>query len=101
MSLLHLFKLPHNDAEQNHVPILLWLHDNILPVFLAHGWSRSLQVFFLNFVFGLHIDYELVCNMDKLKVKKSSRCNLLNKLSTKMGWLNAIEIPVRFCWDLF
>ena len=43
MSLLHLFKLPHNDAEQNQVPILLWLHDNILPV---HGWSRSLLVFF-------------------------------------------------------
>ena len=29
----YLFKLPHNDAEQNQVPILFWLHDNILPVF--------------------------------------------------------------------
>ena len=33
MSLLHLFKLPHNDAKRNHSPTLLWLHDNIIPVF--------------------------------------------------------------------
>ena len=33
MSLLHLFKLPHNDAEQNQVLTLFWLHDNTLPVF--------------------------------------------------------------------
>ena len=25
MLLLHLFKLPHNDTEQNQVPTLLWL----------------------------------------------------------------------------
>ena len=33
MLLLHLFKLPDNDTEQNQVPRLLWLHDNIIPVF--------------------------------------------------------------------
>ena len=33
MLLLHLFKLPHNDTERNQVPTLLWLHDNIVPVF--------------------------------------------------------------------
>ena len=37
MSLVHPFKLPHNDAEQNQVPTLLWLHDNILPVFKLMG----------------------------------------------------------------
>ena len=62
MSLLHLFKLPHNDTERNQVPTLLWLHDNILISILAHGWSRSLLVFF-NFVFGLRIDYKLVSAM--------------------------------------
>ena len=33
MSLLYLFKLLHNDAKQNQISILLWLHDNILLVF--------------------------------------------------------------------
>ena len=33
MLLLNLFKLLHNDTKQNQVPTLLWLHDNILPVF--------------------------------------------------------------------
>ena len=69
MLLLHLFKLPHDDTEQNQMPTLLWLHDNIITSILAYGWSRSLLVL-LNFVFGLHIDYQLVCNMNELKVKK-------------------------------
>ena len=33
MLLFRLFKLPHNDTERNEVPTLLWLHDNIVPVF--------------------------------------------------------------------
>ena len=45
----------------------------------------EVSYFFLNFVFGLHIDYKLVCNMDELKVKKLSRCNLVNKLLAKIG----------------
>ena len=28
-----IFKLPHNVTERNEVPTLLWLHDNIVPVF--------------------------------------------------------------------
>ena len=30
---LHLFKLPHYDTERNQVRTLLWLHDNMVPVF--------------------------------------------------------------------
>ena len=33
MLLLHLFKLPHNDTQRNQVLTLLWLRDNIVPVF--------------------------------------------------------------------
>ena len=33
MLLVHLFKLPHNDTKRYQVPTLLWLHDNIVPVF--------------------------------------------------------------------
>ena len=33
----YLFKLPYNDAERNQVPTLLWLHDNIIPVFQLMG----------------------------------------------------------------
>ena len=33
MLLLHLFKLPHNDTKRYQLPTILWLHDNIVPVF--------------------------------------------------------------------